>query len=381
MPSWEQIEQLERFESEGASVLSLYLDLTPTSQVTRSYRVEFKDLVKEASGRLTDAERKGLDREVERVNAWFEGTPALQGLGLTIFSCTPRKLWLVDFVPVAVRNHLAFETKPDVAGLLELIDEYERFAVALVSKNKARVFTVFAGAIEEIDAFKDLVPGKVAAGGLKQSIIQRHHELHVLWHLKKVVAYLSTLQRRRNFDRLIIAGPVEATSELQQMLPPVLSTRVAAVIRADVDATNAQILERTIEVERRIEADCEDHLVNGVLEMARSGARATCGIRPTLDALWMGDVRVMVVADGVAESGSECSNCRYIQQGNAASCQKCGAATRAVRDLGHYVMGRAVEQRGRVEIVHGRAAQHLSTVGEGLAAFLRYPSEPARSRM
>jgi hypothetical protein len=36
-------------------------------------------------------------------------------------------------------------------------------------------------------------------------------------------------------------------------------------------------------------------------------------------------------------------------------------------------MARAVEQRGRVEVVHGQAAQHLSAAGEGLAAFLRYP--------
>jgi hypothetical protein len=44
-------------------VLSVYLDLQPAHQVERSYRVEFKDLVKDVSGRLTERERDDLARE------------------------------------------------------------------------------------------------------------------------------------------------------------------------------------------------------------------------------------------------------------------------------------------------------------------------------
>jgi hypothetical protein len=33
---------------------------------------------------------------------------------------------------VRVRDHLAFEPAPDLAPLLELLDEYERYAVAVV---------------------------------------------------------------------------------------------------------------------------------------------------------------------------------------------------------------------------------------------------------
>ncbi|RPI51156.1 MAG: hypothetical protein EHM55_19650 [Acidobacteria bacterium] len=373
MLSWDQIEQLERFDGGGTRVLSAYLDVQPEAQLTGSYRVEFNDLVKEASDRLTKPERADLTREAGRVNEWFDRNARPSGLGLIIFSCAPRDLWVVDCVPVAVRNHLAFETKPDLAGVLELTDEYERFAVALVSKDKARLFTVFAGAIEEIEAFKDLVPGKTDAGGARQSHVQRHHELHVLWHLKKVVAQLSKLRRRRNFDRLIIAGPLEATSELQQLLPHVLKTRVAAVIRAGADATNQQILDKALEIERQIEADGEVRLVNEVIEMAGAGGRATCGIAPTLEALWIGDVRVLVVVDGATQNGNECPNCRYLQRGSVPTCPKCGAATHAVHDLGHRAVGRALEQSGRVEFVRGRAAQQLSTAGEGFAALLRYP--------
>jgi peptide subunit release factor 1 (eRF1) len=334
--------------------------------------VEFDDLVKQTSDRLPKPERKQLASEVDRVQKWFDGITRPHGLGLVVFSCTPRDLWLTDSVPVAVRNHLAFEARPDVAGVLELTDDHERFAIALVSKDKARVFTVFAGEIEEIDAFRDFVPPRTDGRAARLSHVQRHHDMHVLWHLKKVVEQLSALYRRRNFDRLIIAGPPEATTELQRLLPPALKTRVAAVIRTDADATNRQILDNALQTQRRIEANAEERLVNEVVETAAAGGPATRGVRSTLEALWIGDVRVLLMADSLKLSGSECSYCHYLQPGTAGNCRICGASNSAVHDLGHQLARRTLEQRGQVEIVHGRAAEHLSTAGEGIAAFLRF---------
>ena len=377
MLSWKQLEQLERFDSAGARVLSLSLNLNLTRQVTRSYRVAFKSLVQEVSATLTGAERRDLAREAQRVTEWFDQHEP-QALGLILFSCTPRDLWLTYSVHPPVPDHLAFDVRPDIAALAELVDDYERFAVALVSKDKARLFTIFAGAIEERIAFEDVVPGKTDAGGLKQSKIQRHHEQHVLWHLKKVVAHLSQLKSRHNFDRLILMGRVEVTSALQEILPHELKTRVAAVIPAEQDVTDAAILEKTIEVARRLEADAEDRLVSQVIEAAGSGGRATCGVDATLAALWVGDIRTLLIAEALQLTGTECSTCGRLHRGNMPTCPNCGAPTRALRDFSHQVAGRAVEQSARVEVVHGVAADRLNNAGEGLAAFLRFPLAPMK---
>lgn len=377
MLSWKQLEQLERFDSAGARVLSLSLNLNLTRQATRSYRIAFKSLVKEVSATLAEAERGDLAREAQRVTEWFDQREP-QALGLILFSCTPRDLWLTYSVHPPVPDHLAFEVRPDIAALAEFVDDYERLAVALVSKDKARLFTVFAGAIEERIAFEDVVPGKIDAGGPKQSKIQRHHEQHVLWHLKKVVAHLSQLKSRHNFDRLILMGSVEATSELQKILPHELKTRVAAVLSAERDVTDAAILEKTIEVERRLEADAEDRLVSQVIEAAGSGGRATCGVDATLEALWVGDIRTLLIAEALQLTGTECSNCRRLHRGNMPTCPSCGAPTRPLRDFSHQLEGRAVEQSARVEVVHGVAADRLNNAGEGLAAFLRFPRAPMK---
>jgi peptide subunit release factor 1 (eRF1) len=373
MLSWEQLEQLERFDGAGTRVLSLYMNLDPQRQPTRSYRIEFKDRVRELSGTLARPEQDDLAREADRVALWLDRYVKPEGQGLILFSCTPRDLWWTHFVSVPLRDHLAFDVRPDIGGLLELVDDYERFAVALVSKDRGRLFTVFAGGIEEIEMVQDYVPGRIDTGALKQSKIQRHHDMHVLWHLKNVVSHLSTLQSRRNFDRLIIMGPVEATTELQHILPHALRNRIAAVVRAESNATTAEVLDKALEVGRQIEAEGEERLVRDVLEMAGSGGRAACGVNPTLEALWIGDVRMLLVAEGTQITGTECSNCRRLHRGTASACGTCGAPTRVVADFVHQIAARAVDQGGRVEFVHGAAAERLNSAGEGLAAFLRYP--------
>jgi peptide subunit release factor 1 (eRF1) len=373
MMTQERIEQLEAFDGHGAPVLSVYLDLDPASQVRRSYRTAFEDMVKAARDRLDDGTRTALDDEAARVHTWLE-SQAPQGKGLAIFSCAARGLWQADFLAVRVMNHLAFEPKPDVAPLLEVVDEHERYAVAVIDKGRARLLVVFAGSVEDRQEFSDEVVGKHDQGGWSQSHYQRHHELHVHWHLKRVAQRLAELHRRRRFDRLLLAGPVEATTQLRHLLPRPLAARLAAVVPAEVSASDAEILEKTAAVEREVERAVEERLLGQLLDLAGPAGPATVGVAPTLAALWADMVQTLVVAHGLHEEGSECPNCGRLDPGRVEACPTCGHTEHPVHDVFHRAMGRAVEQAGRVEVMHGAAARRLVEVGGGLGALLRYPS-------
>jgi peptide subunit release factor 1 (eRF1) len=260
-----------------------------------------------------------------------------------------------------------------VAPLLEVTDEYERYAVALVEKDRARLFSVFMGALEESDALRDeQVPARHDQGGVSQSHFQRHHDLHVLWHLKRVAGRLAALFRRRPFDRLILAGPEEVTSELRALLPDALARRVAAVVPLETSANEREVLEKTLEIEARVEREAEERLIQELLETAGAGGRATRGLAPTLEALWLGEVRTLVVADGAEAEGSECPRCGRLEAGDIATCPACGNAMRSVHDVFHRAMARTIEQAGRVEVVHGDAARRLLEAGGGLGALLRF---------
>jgi peptide chain release factor subunit 1 len=373
----EDIEQLEAFDGRGARVLSTYLDLDPERQRRHAYRIAFEDLVKATRETLEEPAREELSREVVAVQAWLASEkPA--GKGLALFSCTARGLWQVQVLHVRVRDHLTFEPKPDVAPLLELLDEHERYAVALVDKEKARVFTVFMGEIQDREVLKDDVPGKHDQGGASQAHHQRHHELHVHWHVKRVAQRLADLLRRRRFDRLILSGPEEATTALRGLLPDALARRVVAVVPGKMTASDAEVLSTTLEVEREVEREAEEHVLTQLLDTAGPGGQATLGVVATLDALWADVVQTLVVAHDVHQRGSECANCGRLEPGSVAACPACGTRMSPVHDLFHRAMARALEQAGRVEVVHGATARRLLDTGGGLGALLRYASPAAR---
>lgn len=167
---------------------------------------------------------------------------------------------------------------------------------------------------------------------------------------------------------------MEATTLLRGLLPRPLAGRVAAVVPAEVSANDRDVLEKILEVERRVEHEIEERFLSELLDLAGPAGRATLGVTPTLAALGADMVQTLVVAHGVQAEGSECPNCARLDRGRVKSCPSCGHAMRPVHDVFHRAMGRAVDQSGRVEVMHGVAAKQLIERGGGLGALLRYPS-------
>jgi hypothetical protein len=372
MLQYEEIERLAEFDAKTSRVLSVYLDLDLSSRVRHAYRVAFEDMVKDARLRQADAALPQFSDEVARVRKFLETGPP-RGKGLATFTCAPQTLWRAEVLAVRAPNHLAFELKPDVAPLLRIMDEYERYAIALVDKTRARLFSVFMGEIEESEALRDTdAVRRTDQGGWSQANYQRHHEAHVYSHLKAVAQRLAEMHRRRPFERLIVAGPEEATTALRRLLPRALARRVAAVIPADIDAGAREILDKTLAVERQIEREDEERLVRELADLAGPAGRSVLGVRPTLAALWADLVQTLVVAQGARGEGAECTSCERLDPGRVEQCPTCGAKTRPVHDIFHRAAQRAVERAGRAEIVSGAAERRLMELGGGLGALLRH---------
>ncbi len=350
------IEALERLDSRGALVLSAYLDLDPERHARRTYRIAFEDLTRELREKLAKPGRAALEREAERVTQWLE-TQKPQGKGLALFASAPRQLWQAHWLAVRVPDHAAFEPLPDLAPLLDALDEYERYAVALADREHARLFTVFMGEIEEGDELED-------------SLVRRD-DAHVL-HLQRVARRLAELSRRRHFDRLILAGPEEAAHELRRRLPRALASRLVAVTPLAMDASAKEILEKTLAVERLAERDFEQRLLDELIEQSGPAGRAIHGISPTLAALWAREVHTLVAAERTHVEGSECPSCGRLEKGAVERCPACGEKMEPMHDLFHRALTEALRQSAKVDVVHGEAARRLIEVGQGLGALLRF---------
>jgi peptide subunit release factor 1 (eRF1) len=102
--------------------------------------------------------------------------------------------------------------------------------------------------------------------------------------------------------------------------------------------------------------------VDELVETAGSSGRASCGLGETAEALTLGQVRTLVVADGLRTEGSACPNCGWLERGTVARCPICSHAMDTDDDL----VGR------EVEVVHDAAARRLAEACNGISDLLRF---------
>jgi hypothetical protein len=361
----DHLSSLATFDAEGAPVLSVYLDVPPERHLKDAMRTAFLELIRS----LPD---EAARREAAHVEPLIY-TPRARALA--IFSCAGRSFLQVHHLPVPIADTVAFERRPDIGPLIAVLDDYNRYAVALVDKARARIFTIHLGAVEEAQQMFEDIPQKHDQGGMSQNRLQRQHEEHVHWHLKDVVERLERLARQRRIDRLVLAGPVEPVSELRSMLPRALADRLVDVANLEFFAGEDDILAKTLEIEQGAERELEARVVDQLAE-AEAHERGTRGVADTLRALSVGSVMTLVVAHGAGVPGVECFACGVLESMARDTCVACGGPMEPTRNVVHRAMAHAIAQNASVEVVHGDAAQRLQEY-EGVGAVLRFTNPHA----
>jgi peptide subunit release factor 1 (eRF1) len=231
---------------------------------------------------------------------------------------------------------------PHLTPWLATIDEGQRFAVALVDKERARVLTVFLGRVESSRSFTDEVPGKQKTGdwfGLSERRYERHHDEHVRRHLKPVAAALEEIEERAPFERLVVGGPPEALRAFEQALAPALRARIVGRITAGLFAPDDEIVVAAKPVVERAERSDETELVQHTITRAAKGEAAATGEQNVMASLDAGRVHRLLLTETF--------------------------------DRREAAVAKAFETGADIEFVRGDAAAALASHG-GIAAVLRY---------
>jgi len=372
MVTREDIEKITRVQSSGSPVLSVYLNLDPKRGERSAAALAARGLLDRAQSHLPSQwALKAFARERERVQS-FVASYRPEGRALIIFSSSPAGLWRVIPLQVPVINFVHYAEAACVKPLVDLLDEHERYAVILVDEEKARLFSIHMGLIEESTELIDQLPPKHKQQGLLIKYYSKHRDTHVLWHAKNVVTMLTSLVRRKTFDRLIIAGQDGMVSELRQYLTPSLSTKVAGFSRLDKHATTADILRETLAIAERVEREKEKGIVGEILTRARKTERGALGLAATVESVLSGRVLKLVVADGFAAETHRCASCAQPCVGPEATCSACGGKpSEATDDAVEWTIHEAFLRGASVEVVRGEAARALLREG-GIGAILRY---------
>lgn len=274
MISRTDIERLARLKSDQG-ILTAYIRIDPRLRFVRQQAAsQFKGALKEAERRIQDKRwREVLDRESAHVLDFLTNwEPA--GRGLVIFSCHPDGLWEVLPLEILVPNRVDVDTTTKTAILAEALEEVPRLIVAVLQRDKARIYIAEQGASEQQVQVATEVPGQHEQGGRSQMRFQRHIDFHVAEHLKTVIDELKKLAERQPF-KLALGGTEQTVNEMFERLPDPIARRVIGRFPVDYKHdTEQEMLERAERLWRNQEHLEENKLLDLVFDAARSGQRA-----------------------------------------------------------------------------------------------------------
>ena len=368
---------VERKAVPGTAVLSAYLDIDQSKAVnlSRQFEVALGSLLAAVAAGLKPEQQENFAADAEPARRFVAGLEP-RAKGIVIFSDASEDFFWSREIHVEVRNRARWTDSPYVAPLLEIMDEHERYGVVLLDKESARLFTVFIGEIEEHhDAMAPAPVRHYKASGtdhmLSESRFQHKAAMHVHWHAKHVAQSLDKLIDQYDFDRLLLGGPVEATSELQHLLSKRARSRVVVDrLSLPVKANVHEVLQAALEVEERVERQMETQIVEELI-IGDAHHPSALGLEATVHALAEERVWRLIYARDFNAGGGRCTNCGMLFARSEGACDYCGAAIQAVDDLLEQMVERVLEQDGKAEKVAGEAAARLHQAG-GIGAVLRF---------
>jgi peptide chain release factor subunit 1 len=288
--------------------------------------------------------------------------------GLALFACHEGHLWQEVRTSRPLPDRATVGRQPYLLPLEALLETQRSLCAAIVDREKARIFLSSRDVIEERTEVVDDVPGHHEQGGwAAQARFQRHVDDHVGRHLRRVAETLLQMLRRGEFDHLVVAGPEQAVTELERVLHDWVAKRIVGRTSLPITSTPAEVLERMLEIEERLESEKETRMLERLHAGAASGRGAVVGVPATLRALNDARVDTLVVPFGSGAPGVRCPECGLLDA-ERKRCPRCGVSTVPVIDLVDAAVAAALRQRATVETVSHALTENDGTIG----ALLRY---------
>jgi peptide subunit release factor 1 (eRF1) len=354
--------------SEG-KIVSIYLNVDPAEFADGRARSTAINSVLDEAERLAREEDPAVREDVERVRDLFKGFDFHGAHSVAVFACSAEGLLESLKLPRAVPSAVVIDESPYVEPLVEL-QSATLYGVVLVNRQVARIFRGSRDRLDEVARVKDEVHRRHDQGGWSQARYQRGIDKETYDHLKNANDELLRLHNRRAFDALFVAAPEAVYTDFCERLHPYLAERLAGRIDADVENTNADVVQRAAEEaiaahERKLEEETLDRLVAA----KNTGGRGATGLAETLEALNEQRVEALLLAENFDAAGVCCPQCGWLGQHGTAACPADGTATTEREDITDLVVRRALTQSARVVVV--RDDERLEPLGS-VAALLRF---------
>ena len=206
-------------------------------------------------------------------------------------------------------------------------------------------------------------------GGWAASRLQRRADERATQNIKEAVQLAAQFYGDSNCRRLLLGGQDANVALFREQLPKSLQEKVVATFNIEMDASPAEVQQRTLELAQKVAAQEKADLAAQVVTTARKGGAATLGLADTLGALHEGRVHRVVIVEGFRAPAHRCRACRFIVVEPLATCPVCEGEMEAIDDAVDSLVRRALEQGAEITYV---PANTVLTEAGSIGAILRY---------
>ncbi|MDP9418727.1 MAG: hypothetical protein M3P53_00950 [Actinomycetota bacterium] len=365
----EQVRELAGFRGELAPVTSCYLDVDGARQIRH------QDVVRELDRllRVARARQNGdhsVANDLRRIEEHVKGgLDRSRTRGLAMFSCSAHDFWRVIELPVPVRSQVVVNHTPSVGQLEQVIDQYERFGVLLVDRQRARMFVFELGELVESTAVFDQLPrGDDDDHSYTKDQARDHTAARARQHLRHAAGMAFTVFQDQGFEHLILGASDDLATEVEAVLHPYVRERLVARSHIPLHASDDEIRLAALEVEAAVGRAKEAEVVERLRQAVGAGGRGVAGVDATLAAVVERRVDTLVVSCGYTQVGWRCGTCRWIGR-IGRTCPVCETEMDQVDDVIEQAIEDALGQSCKVEMCVGNA--DLDVLGR-IGALVRY---------
>jgi peptide chain release factor subunit 1 len=350
-------------------VLSVYLNVDPSTGSADTYRLHLRQLLKEFEDRAAQ-DTEAILRFIQYEYDW-------QGRGLAIFSNAADNFFRSFPLTLPVRSRARLLNRPYVKPLADLMENYGHFGVAVVDKQGARLFHFHIGELQEQEGVLGEVVRHTKRGGGSQAAGRRggiagqtrYSEEVADRNLKEAARFATQFFQEKRIRRVLIGGTETNVTQFIEALPKTFQSLVMGTFSIDMTAGHAQIYEKALDVAKRAQEERLKRLVESIITAAAKGQEGVIRLDDTLSAVHAGNVQTLVISEGYRAPGYRCEVCEYISAQSLEQCPFCGNAIVEIEDAIEFAVRRVLSNGGEVEVVHGD--RRLDRAGR-IGGLLRY---------
>ncbi|MBI2677310.1 MAG: hypothetical protein HYX28_00860 [Candidatus Koribacter versatilis] len=376
----EALRQLAELEVTPAAAVSFYFQPQPAQNKShRDEAILVKDLVRDA---LRASEHEGANgaarADLERIVELAENLHGNHARAKAVFACAAKGIWQEFDLPARLpRTRLIVNSRFHLAPLAAMLDSTDkRCCVVLLDRERARIFDLHQGQINERAAIYEEAPRRVRSdgfGGYEAGHRERHVENEAMRHFKTIAEMLQAQALAGSFDVLLIGCHAENRSEIEPHLPaPVKQRLLGWFITDPAVATLEQVRETAERTLAEVRLGEQEAMVRELIGEASRNGRGSLGLKHVLASLERGEVHRLLLGESFAATVAECSNCRHLDTRMVRACAICGHATREVNDVTDALVLRAI--RDGVELVHIAGDDQFERAGN-IGALLRFRAD------